>query len=175
LYCLKDYVKEADGIDVDLPQRHAIVKKTVKKIYYHLQHISGLWKVILPLHIYFLAMGKLVGGLCGFLSDAILLLDDIAEVESERLAQLLSFEEIESLFLAEKKSFVAHYAGSSYLKFKTLIQLLTWSFSSIMEQFRMGALIDFSIPELTHLCKALFSDTPLRQANIAEIEKGHPT
>jgi hypothetical protein len=104
----------------------------------------------------------------------LLALNDIAEVESERLAQLLSLQEIESLFLINNKSYIAHYAGSKYLKFKTLVQVLTWSFSSIMEHFRMGALIDFTIPELVHLCKALFSDTPLRQRNIAEIEKGHP-
>jgi endonuclease/exonuclease/phosphatase family metal-dependent hydrolase len=106
--------------------------------------------------------------------DEILQLTDIAEVESERLAELLTLQEVEPLFLVEGVSYTAHYCGPHYLKFKTLIQVLTWSFSSIMEHFRMGALTDFSIHELVHLSKALFSDTPLRQRNIAEIQQGHP-
>jgi hypothetical protein len=171
---LKDTILEAGGFDVDSTQRYETVSRVIKKVHYHLRHVAGTWNAVLAPHVYLMAMGKLVDRICVEICGEILRLSDIAEMESERLAELLTFREVESLFLVQSVSYTAHYCGPNYLKFKTLIQVLTWSFSSIMEHFRMGALTDFSIHELVHLCKALFSDTPLRQKNIAEIQQGHP-
>lgn len=40
--------------------------------------------------------------------------------------------------------------------------------------FDEGALIDFTVPELTRLVRALFADTPLRAQTIEKISAGHP-
>jgi centromere/kinetochore protein ZW10 len=124
--------------------------------------------------VYYIAIGKLCAKICKELSNGIVALKDISEIESKGLAQVLDIQKLENLFFFENRSLIAHYSGSVYLKFKTLIQLLTWSFSSIMEHFRMGALSEFEIDDLIHLVKALFCDTQLRVKNLKEIERGHP-
>lgn len=107
------------------------------------------------------------------MSQEIYNLRDISEVESNSLNQLLQLEPIEQLFVTDSYSMIGHYA-TQFGHFKTLLQLLTWSFADIMEHFRMGALTDFSIDQLVHLVKALFSDTPLRKRNIDELCRSLP-
>ena len=99
-------------------------------------------------------------------------MQDISEVESKRLGELLQMDGIQKLFVVADScntfSLVGHYAVK-FGHFKTLLQLLTWSFASIMEHFRMGALSEFTTDQLVHLFRALFSDTSLRQRNIDEV------
>ncbi|KAI8617089.1 Centromere/kinetochore Zw10-domain-containing protein [Chytriomyces sp. MP71] len=71
----------------------------------------------------------------------------------------------------------------SYTSFKKLREMLVMSFAGIMDMFRggrgpegmladeeAGGLEEFSNETLCRLAKALFSDTPLRQKNIGEIQ-----
>jgi hypothetical protein len=167
-------IDDAKGFDCYTSDRYNHLRGIVNRIEYHTRHLHTLWKPILPSHMCFIAIGSIVEFICDKISDEIYLLKDIAEVESQRLFETLNLKATEALFIQEDHSLIAHYAGSAYLQFKTLTQLLTWSFATIMEHFRMGALVEFTVPQLEHLCKALFSDSELRQKNIQEIQKGHP-
>jgi hypothetical protein len=101
-------------------------------------------------------------------------LQDISANESIALANILRTERISQFFSAGEKDLSYIYIGPQYQKLQLLTQILTWPFSTIMEHFRLGALVEFEPVELIRLCLALFSDTPLRTKNIAEIEMGHP-
>lgn len=124
---------------------------------------------MLPPHILFIALGKLLDFIITEVMAEIFKLRDISEVESTRLAETLQFVQIDTLFISNSESLTPNYS-THISHFKTLLRLLTWSFSSIMEHFRMGALCGFENKEIVHLVKALFSDTPLREKNLAEIE-----
>jgi hypothetical protein len=127
----------------------------------------------LPLNQYYTGLGLLIHKICVEFTNRIFSLDDISELESNRLAELFDLNTYENMFMDKNRTFILEYTGPSYSKFKTLLQILTWSFSTIMDHFRMGALVEFDISELTHLIKALFSDSPLRVRNLKEISKGH--
>ena len=43
-----------------------------------------------------------------------------------------------------------------------------------MYLFEEGDLVDFDIPELAGLVRALFADTPMRANAIARFARGHP-
>ncbi len=115
------------------------------------------------------ALGQLITSVIERLTFEIYELDDITELESHRLGELLNLEDLLENILDFNTSYCA---GIGH--FKTLLQLLTWSFASIMDHFRMGALMDFEIDTLCKLIRALFSDTPLRERNLKEIRLGHP-
>ncbi|KAJ3323128.1 hypothetical protein HDV06_002140 [Boothiomyces sp. JEL0866] len=92
--------------------------------------------------------------------------------KSNRLAEMLAIERIHNIFKEDAPySMINHYTGPKYAHFLTLIQLLSWSMSNIMECWRLGALNEFKVKDLVHLIKALFSDSELRTRNIKEIEK----
>jgi hypothetical protein len=168
-------IDDAKGFDCYSLDRYNHLRGIINRIEYHTRHLHNLWKSILPTHMCYVALGSIAEFICVKIAAEIYLLKDIAEIESQRLFETLNVESTEALFIQENHSLIAHYAGSAYLQFKTLTQLLTWSFATIMEHFRMGALIDFSVPQLERLCKALFRDSALRQKNIQEIQKGHPS
>ncbi len=123
--------------------------------------------------MHLIALGQLTNILTERISEDIYNMVDISELESKRLEELLQMDSVQRLFVvAGSYSLVGHYA-SKFGHFKTLLQLLTWSFASIMEHYRMGALSDFTTDQLVHLFRALFSDTPLRQRNIDEVRRSN--
>ncbi|KAI8896124.1 Centromere/kinetochore Zw10-domain-containing protein [Globomyces pollinis-pini] len=169
---LLDIIEQADGFDVEKQERYEQVKKTFSQINYQMRHLHSVWMEVLPTHMCFIALGRLVEVIVVQVIEEINKLDDISEEESKRLNEILSLDTIGTLFISNDSfSMMTHYSGPFCQKYKTLIELLNWSFSSIMEHFRIGALTDFSIDELIHLINALFSDTPLREKNIKEL--GH--
>jgi hypothetical protein len=118
-------------------------------------------------------LGKITNTITDKLSEDIYNMRDISDLESKRLGELLQLQDIQSIFVSNgSSSLVGHYA-SKFGHFRTLLQLLTWSFADIMEHFRMGALSDFTTDQLVYLFKALFSDSPLRQGNIDEVTRKH--
>ena len=55
-------------------------------------------------------------------------------------------------------------------KFLETADMLELSFAEIMKRLNDEKLQDFSVKELSGLVCALFSDTPLRRKNLAEIK-----
>jgi centromere/kinetochore protein ZW10 len=127
----------------------------------------------MPQHLLLIALGQLFQHILNRLEDEIFKLNDITEIESKRLYDLLNFNTTQSIFDYNEHNYISHYC-KNYNRFKMLVQLLLWSFSDIMTHFRMGALTDFEVPQLVFLVKALFSDSELRKRNIIELERGHP-
>lgn len=161
-------VGSAKGIDADSIERLDHVTAVMEEIYLLLEYLCETFKEVLPLHLCLIGLGRLTETLCEELRLNIMKLQDISEIESRRLYSLLQMKDIEDLFFVESYSLISHYV-KGYGDFKTLVQLLTWSFASIMEHYRIGALSDFGKPELVHLIKALFNDSPLRKKNLQEI------
>ncbi|KAJ3260645.1 Centromere/kinetochore protein zw10 [Boothiomyces macroporosus] len=165
-------VEKAEGLDCEDESRFRKVKTTISQVSQHFVDLHTVWKEIIPRHVCLIGLGYLVDHLSELLTNEILLLYDITEVESNRLSEILAIEAIQSIFREDAPySLINHYTGPKYAHYLTLIQLLAWSMSNIMECWRLGALNEFKVKDLVHLIKALFSDSELRAKNIKEIEK----
>lgn len=170
---MQDIVAKTGGLGVESNPNFSKVKNMTEKLNSTMSQLNNSWTTVIPTHLRFIALGKLTDRISEVLSEEIFKLRDISELESERLAEILNLKVIESLFNAEGRCWIGHYS-SKYGHFGTLMQILTWSFASIMEHFSLGALIDFEVDQLIHLVKALFSDTPLRRKNLDILKQGHP-
>ncbi|KAJ3270562.1 hypothetical protein HDV01_007712 [Terramyces sp. JEL0728] len=175
-YLIGRELESAEGLDCEETLRFDKVTKTIHQLTKHFQDLNVLWKPIIPSHLRLIGLGQLVDHLSELLTNEILILYDITEVESNRLAGYLALEGIQAIFRENLHySMINHYTGPKYAHFVTLVQLLTWSMSNIMECWRLDALNDFETKDLVHLITALFSDTELRRKNIKEIESNANT
>ncbi|KAI8924925.1 Centromere/kinetochore Zw10-domain-containing protein [Entophlyctis helioformis] len=202
---LVESVAAANGFDCLEPARHECVERAVKQVLYHIRHIAKIYHHALPRQVYLIAVGQLVGTACEAVTKQIEALSDMAEEESVKLAELVGrFEGLHDLFLSPdngqlgsplspasswppppatvsssstgpQTTLIEKYTQGRYTKCATLGSLLNWNFATIMEAFRRGDLRAFTVNELARLARALFSDTPLRDKNLTEIARGHPT
>ncbi|RKP08273.1 Centromere/kinetochore Zw10-domain-containing protein [Thamnocephalis sphaerospora] len=162
--------------DAGEDDRYDKIQQTITQTVYSLRKLSDVWKPVLPSNLHNRAIGLLVDAILGRVITELLDLADISEVESyqlhkacQMLFELTKLVEAVDRTNANKtqvSAWIAHWE-----KYSQLVTLLELSFSDIMQRFRDGKLHMFSANELVGLIRALFSDTPLRQSNIAEIRE----
>ena len=164
----------AGGLHVHSDNQFAFASSICNNIYVEFEQLCSELGLILSNHLKLITAAKVLDHICTLFIDAIFHLNDIGDEESRRLGKIINLERMSKVFTIDGKLLSYKYCGTAYQKLQVLRQILTWSFAEIMEHFRLGALSDFTQFELVKLVKALFSDTPLRLANITEIEKGNP-
>ncbi|KAL5036619.1 hypothetical protein BDV3_005805 [Batrachochytrium dendrobatidis] len=171
-------IASSTGFDCLEPDRYAAVESAMNQTIYHIRHIASIYQKVLSDQVYLIAIGQLVSGMCQAIISEIEQLEDIAEDESVKLANLVQkLEGLSSMFIVDSSSIdsqIQLYTQPHYRKCIMVGALLKWNFAQIMEAFRAGKLKDFTLPEISKLIKSLFSDTPLRDRNLAEIYRGHP-
>ncbi|KAH6585248.1 hypothetical protein BASA61_006976 [Batrachochytrium salamandrivorans] len=172
---LSECISSADGFDCLEPHRFSAVEGAIRQTIYHIRHLASIYESVLPRQIYLIAMGQLVDGCCRSIIKEIENLDDIAEEESVKLADLVGrLQDLSGVFLltpGEGDSQICLFSHLHYSKCMLLGGLLKWNFSRLMDAFRGGELNDFTHSEISRLIRSLFSDTPLRDRNLREIQK----
>ena len=187
---------EADGFsNTNDPPRFAIAERAIKQVLHALRSLAKSWQPILTRTAFLAAMGRLVEFVLMRILDYVEDLEDISEVESEKLALLYKMlGPLEEIFVDEAtqvspmlliaklnrsnmESFSIRQQTSvalfvpSWFKASYLSEILTGSLVDIeFLYFEAGALVDYSKSELTKLIKALFSDTPNRAKLLHRIE-----
>jgi centromere/kinetochore protein ZW10 len=103
---------------------------------------------------------------------SVLALEDITELESQRIGDLLSsVETLDNLFQHDHAhvSTVAAYVPH-WIKFGYLNELLRAKLVEITHLYDNGSLVDFTPKELGGLVRALFADSPQRATLLDKIE-----
>ncbi|KAI0738508.1 hypothetical protein C8Q80DRAFT_1205833 [Daedaleopsis nitida] len=163
-------------IDTTQQDRYDECESAVNDVLQRIRRVAPQWKAVLTKSRYYDALGSLVETALSRILADILALEDITEVESQRLCELCHIlNALEGQFVEDpgQPSFVVSYVPS-WLKFSYLSDLLEASIADISYLFEEGALVDFEIEELVKLVKALFADTPLRANTIGRLQQGHP-
>ncbi|UZJ53238.1 hypothetical protein CBS101457_002558 [Exobasidium rhododendri] len=168
---LMDCLIDADGFSRTYEDgRFQACQRSLKQVQFTLKQLQSAWKSVLTRSSFLSAMGKLVDGiLCRVFMD-IISLEDISEIESEKLANLLkSLGDLEHIFLDESKpesenSIVALFVPS-WFKASYLAEILTGSLVDIeFLYFEAGALVDYTKAEVVSLIRSLFADTPKKKS-----------
>ncbi|KAI0642247.1 hypothetical protein C8Q79DRAFT_917367 [Trametes meyenii] len=163
-------------IDTTHQERYDECESAVNDVFQRIRRVAPQWEAVLAKSKYYEALGAIVETALSRVLSEVLSLEDITEVESQRLSELCRIlNALEWLFVEdqEQPSFVASYVPS-WLKFSYLSELLEASIADISYLFEEGALVDFEIEELVKLVRALFADTPLRANTINKLLQGHP-
>lgn len=175
--------------------RFGAAEKAVEQVVFTLQSLAHAWTGLLPATACAKALGRLINVVLSSMIAQIEALEDISDKESHRLDQLgsqlrkplgrmlLSIvspsssigvgtdpnEETEED--ASMSAAATPYVPSWY-KATYLGEILTGSLADIsFLWFEAGALRDFAPSEVTHLIRALFSDSQKRADLIARIEQ----
>ncbi|WWD22883.1 hypothetical protein CI109_107378 [Kwoniella shandongensis] len=146
-------------------------ERGIQGLVHNLESLSRVIKPVLPRSKQLEVLGYLVTALIARISDDILSLDDITEVESNRLTELLRLVyPLENLFGDDGRGgIVGHVRG--WLKFCYISEVLQANLVDITYLLDQGALVDFTVPELTSLVRALFASSEKRDGVIERIER----
>jgi len=161
-------------MSIDVRFQHA--QDTMMEILERVHHTSAALKPPMTTTAYCTALGTIINGVLARVLKEVLVLRDIPEVESQRLAALCRIlHPLDELFVesADQVSSVAMYVPL-WLKFTYLSDILEGTLAEISAWFDAGHLVDYDIHELNSLLVALFSETPMRAETIAKFSRGHP-
>lgn len=174
---LLDCLLEARGFtSTHEESQFSACQRSLKQVEFVLKQLQYAWKSVLTKSSYLSAMGALVDAVLRKVLMYIEAIEDISEVESEKLASLIkTLGQLEFLFREEgqkedEQSVVALYVPS-WFKASYLTEILTGSLVDIeFLYFEAGALVDYSKAEVISLIRSLFADTPKRARLIERIQ-----
>lgn len=159
-------------------QRFQACMRSIRQVIVVLQQLHSAWKPVLTTSSHQAAMGRLIDSVFQRILRDVIALEDISEVEGEKLSALVkALAELEDIFRTEKhkqedqpNSDVAIHVPS-WFKASYLSDILTGSLVDIeFLYFEAGALVDYTREELISLIRALFSDTSKRSRLIERIQ-----
>ncbi|KAI5474237.1 centromere/kinetochore protein ZW10 [Pseudohyphozyma bogoriensis] len=171
---LMEALDEAKGfLYTEDDSKLAACERSLGMVTHTLEKLGQLWKPVMNSSLYYATLGGLINDVLERVLNEIEDQADISEVESIRLNKLCKvLHGLESLFV-EGESSVGREVPI-WFKFIFLSELLEASMADILFLFNNGHLVDFSTAEISKLIRALFSDSPARQQNLAHIALGHP-
>ncbi|KAJ3249498.1 Centromere/kinetochore protein zw10 [Chytriomyces hyalinus] len=191
---LLELLANANGLGMGDSERSAHVQKVLAQVIHSVKKLCSLWAPPLAPTMFHLRLSaSLVGWILDAVVEEVTSAIDIGDEESRKLHESLTNLEIAcaSVFVHSNGNEDAILEGRQrlssmvpcYTKFKKTKEMMVMSFAGIMEMFRggrgpegmlfeheRGGLVEFSNDVLSRLVRALFSDTPLRQKNLAEIQ-----
>ncbi|KAK4683475.1 hypothetical protein P7C73_g6781, partial [Tremellales sp. Uapishka_1] len=185
-----------EGVGEDVVFRRC--EKVVKGLLHSLESLARVLKAVLPTSTYLSVTGYLLDYSVSRIATDILALDDITEIESNRLNELCKLlHPLESLFILQPEQvssfFPIPYRDTKltdkrlpspspqqpssivaqvphWLRFCYISELLQANLVDITYLLETGALVDFTTTELVSVVRALFADSPKRDATIEKIE-----
>ncbi|WWC97277.1 hypothetical protein V866_004156 [Kwoniella sp. B9012] len=153
-------------------------EKVLKGVIHNLESLDRVIKPVLSSSKHLEFISHLVTTLTQRLTNDILTLGDITEVESNRLTDLFKLVyPLEHIF--DPEGGVVRWVGGGWLKFCYISEILQASLVDITYLIDSGSLIDFTPDELIGLVRALFAHSEKRDSVIERIERngtgGQPT
>ncbi|KAJ3019659.1 UNVERIFIED_CONTAM: Centromere/kinetochore protein zw10 [Siphonaria sp. JEL0065] len=190
-----ELISSTNGLGMGDAKRTVEVQKMLGQAMHSVRQLCSVWAPpLFPTFFYNRLVATMAGWVMNAVVDEIEAAIDIGDEESHRLNEtlrklersctLLFYGDVQDTSVMEYEEgqrLLRFFLGASFTKFRKLKEMLVMSFAGIMELFRGGrgvgflhpeedgGLDEFSNDELSGLVRALFSDTPLRQKNLAEI------
>ncbi|OLL25265.1 Centromere/kinetochore protein zw10, partial [Neolecta irregularis DAH-3] len=167
--------KAENFISCTVPTRQEDCESSVQGCIELIRSLTGEWNKVLSKSVTLKSLGFLVEEISSTMIQDIEMLKDISEPESKNLSSFIKkIGELEILFQTGDDSngtaITAMYSPS-WFKFQWLAEILEWTMSEIMSEYRDGNLVDFSNDELISLLRALFAESDLRRKNIEELRR----
>ncbi|WVQ64596.1 uncharacterized protein L199_002763 [Kwoniella botswanensis] len=145
-------------------------EKVLKGVIHNLESLDRVIKPVLSSSKHLEFISHLVITLTQRLTNDVMTLGDITEVESNRLTDLFKLVyPLEHIF--EPEGGVVRWVGGGWLKFCYLSEILQASLVDITYLIDSGSLIDFTPDELIGLVRALFAHSEKRDSVIERIER----
>ena len=174
---LLEFVESAGGLGgTTMDDRFESVERAMKKVVHHLTQLGKVWRPILPRDFYCSTMGGLINAAIDAVLRALRALHDISEPETHqlhylcglllRLSVIFEFPERNgerAVCVAPEKHVPL------WVKLNKSVSLLEMSLVNIVELYQHGGLASFELSELHRFIKALFADTPHREASLKKI------
>ncbi|WRT63379.1 uncharacterized protein IL334_000284 [Kwoniella shivajii] len=167
---LIDSLEELDGLEGTSEEKiFRKAEKSIKGLIHNLESLSRVVKPILPTSKYLETISYLLTTLIIKITNDILNLGDITEIESHRLTDLIKLiYPLEGLF--ENHGGVVRFVNG-WLKFCYIAEILQASLVDITYLIDSGSLVDFTSDELITLVRALFASSEKRDTVVEKIER----
>ncbi|ORY30834.1 hypothetical protein BCR39DRAFT_528539 [Naematelia encephala] len=172
---LLELLDETAGfVEMSDERRYRICEKSIEQVAHNLESLAKVFKLVLPIGTSLDVLGYLLDTVVSKVSSDLLALEDITEIESNRLNDLIKLlMPLESIFLidpTQPSTVVAQVPH--WLKLCYISELLQANLVDITYLFETGALVDFTTDELVRMIRALFANSVKRDEAIEKIEAG---
>ncbi|XP_051956225.1 centromere/kinetochore protein zw10 homolog [Xyrauchen texanus] len=169
--------------NLDDEDNYSVASKAIRQVIHQLRRLGKVWQDVLPINIYSKAMGTLLNTAISELINKIMMLEDISNVDGERLRTLCQtvIEEGPLVFNPlpdENKNKKYQEEVPVYVKkwmiLKELSIVLNASLQEIVDRWAEGKgplAVEFSCNEMKSLTRALFKNTERRAAALNKIIK----
>ncbi|WWC85501.1 uncharacterized protein L201_000365 [Kwoniella dendrophila CBS 6074] len=146
-------------------------EKVIKGIIRNLESLDRVIKPVLPSSKHLEMISYLITSLIKQLTNNVLDLVDITEIESNRITELFKFVyQLEHIFDHDNIGGIVRWV-EGWLKFCYISEILQASLVDITYLIDSGSLIDFTSAELISLVEALFANSEKRDSVIEKIER----
>lgn len=168
---------------LDDEENYSVASKAIRQVIHQLRRLGKVWQDVLPVNIYCKAMGTLLNTAICELINKIMMLEDIANEDGDRLRTLCQtiIEEGPLVFIPlpdENKNKKYQEEVPVYVKkwmsLKELSIVLSASLQEIVDRWAEGKgplAVEFSCNEMKSLIRALFKNTERRAAALTKIVK----
>ncbi|XP_035224174.1 centromere/kinetochore protein zw10 homolog isoform X1 [Stegodyphus dumicola] len=152
-------------------------EKAIRQCLCQLQLLKKVWSDVLPVEVYFKAIGTLLNTCLEEIIANILLIEDIAAEAAAKLDSIFDIllKEGPDLFKVSSidKSNLIHLYVRSLFKFQELQLIFSASMKEIVDRWASGKgplATHFKSEEVKHLIRSLFQNTERRAAALAKIK-----
>uniref|UniRef100_A0A671RU91 Centromere/kinetochore protein zw10 homolog n=1 Tax=Sinocyclocheilus anshuiensis TaxID=1608454 RepID=A0A671RU91_9TELE len=169
--------------NLDDEDNYSVASKAIRQVIHQLRRLGKVWQDVLPVNIYCKAIGTLLNTAISELINKIMMLEDISNVDGERLRTLcqtiieegpLVFNPLPDENKNKKYQEEVPVYVKKWMTLKEISMVLNANLQEIVDRWAEGKgplAVEFSCNEMKSLIRALFKNTERRAAALAKIVK----
>uniref|UniRef100_A0A8C1JY14 Centromere/kinetochore protein zw10 homolog n=1 Tax=Cyprinus carpio TaxID=7962 RepID=A0A8C1JY14_CYPCA len=169
--------------NLDDEDNYSVASKAVRQVIHQLRRLGKVWQDVLPVNIYCKAIGTLLNTAISELINKIMMLEDISNMDGERLRTLcqtiteegpLVFNPLPDENKNKKYQEEVPVYVKKWMTLKEISMVLNANLQEIVDRWAEGKgplALAFSCNEMKSLIRALFKNTERRAAALAKIVK----
>ncbi|XP_039549572.1 dihydrolipoyllysine-residue acetyltransferase component of pyruvate dehydrogenase complex, mitochondrial-like [Pimephales promelas] len=169
--------------NLDDEDNYSAASKAIRQVIHQLRRLGKVWQDVLPVNIYCKAIGTLLNTAISELINKIMMLEDISNVDGERLRTLcqtiieegpLVFNPLPDENKNKKYQEEVPVYVKKWMTLKEISMVLNANLQEIVDRWAEGKgplAVEFSCNEMKSLIRALFKNTERRAAALAKIVK----
>uniref|UniRef100_A0A8C2KG54 Centromere/kinetochore protein zw10 homolog n=1 Tax=Cyprinus carpio TaxID=7962 RepID=A0A8C2KG54_CYPCA len=169
--------------NLDDEDNYSVASKAIRQVIHQLRRLGKVWQDVLPVNIYCKAIGTLLNTAISELINKIMMLEDISNMDGERLRTLcqtiteegpLVFNPLPDENKNKKYQEEVPVYVKKWMTLKEISMVLNANLQEIVDRWAEGKgplALAFSCNEMKSLIRALFKNTERRAAALAKIVK----
>ncbi|XP_016088830.1 centromere/kinetochore protein zw10 homolog isoform X1 [Sinocyclocheilus grahami] len=169
--------------NLDDENNYSVASKAIRQVIHQLRRLGKVWQDVLPVNIYCKSIGTLLNTAISELINKIMMLEDISNMDGERLRTLcqtiieegpLVFNPLPEENKNKKYQEEVPVYAKKWMTLKEISMVLNANLQEIVDRWAEGKgplAVEFSCNEMKSLIRALFKNTERRAAALAKIVK----